>query len=77
MERNNHKVEAKDTRMCSCCSFLLKRSTSTLERCGGIESINATMLTLFFGEQATEAGSIPLSGGLEGDERNPYTEIGK
>jgi hypothetical protein len=35
------------------------------------------MLTLFFGEQATETGSILLSGGLEGDERNPYTEIGK
>jgi hypothetical protein len=33
-------------------------------------------LTLFFGEQATDASSVPLSGGLKGDNRNPYTEVG-
>jgi hypothetical protein len=33
-------------------------------------------LTLFSDEQAIEASSVPLSGGLEGDNRNPYTEVG-
>jgi hypothetical protein len=28
------------------------------------------------GEQATEASSIPLSGGLESDDQNIYTEVG-
>jgi hypothetical protein len=32
-------------------------------------------LTLFSGEQATEANSIPLSGGM-GEPRIPYTELG-
>jgi hypothetical protein len=33
-------------------------------------------LTLFSSEQATEASSLPLSGGLEGDDRNLYIELG-
>jgi hypothetical protein len=33
-------------------------------------------LTLFSGEQAMEASSLPLSGGLEGDDQNLYTELG-
>jgi hypothetical protein len=33
-------------------------------------------LTLFSGEQAMEASSLLLSGGLEGDDRNLYTEFG-
>jgi hypothetical protein len=33
-------------------------------------------LTLFSGEQATEASSFPLSGGIGGTDRNPYTEVG-
>jgi hypothetical protein len=33
-------------------------------------------LTLFSGEQATEANSFPLSGGIGGTDRNPYTEVG-
>jgi hypothetical protein len=32
-------------------------------------------LTLFFSEQAMEASLLPLSGGLEGDDQNPYTEV--
>jgi hypothetical protein len=34
------------------------------------------MLTLFFGEQATEASSVPVSNGIGGSDRNPYTEVG-
>jgi hypothetical protein len=33
-------------------------------------------LTLFSGEQATEANSFLLSGGIGGTDRNPYTEVG-
>jgi hypothetical protein len=33
-------------------------------------------LTLFSGEQSTEASSLPLSGGIGGTDRNPYTEVG-
>jgi hypothetical protein len=33
-------------------------------------------LTLFSGEQATEASSFPLSGGIGDTDRNPYTEVG-
>jgi hypothetical protein len=33
-------------------------------------------LTLFSGEQATEANSFPLSGGIRGTDQNPYTEVG-
>jgi hypothetical protein len=33
-------------------------------------------LTLFSGEEATEASSVPLSGGIGGTNRNPYTEVG-
>jgi hypothetical protein len=33
-------------------------------------------LTLFSSEQATEASSVPLSGGMGGIDRNPYTEFG-
>jgi hypothetical protein len=33
-------------------------------------------LTLFSGEQATEASSFPLSGGIGGTNRIPYTELG-
>jgi hypothetical protein len=33
-------------------------------------------LTLFSGEQATEASSFPLSGGIGGTDQNPYTEVG-
>jgi hypothetical protein len=47
-----------------------------LERCGNTESTNATKAPLFFGEQATEANSFPLSGGIGGTDRNPYTEVG-
>jgi hypothetical protein len=41
-ERNNRRVETGDTRMYSRSSFLLRGSTSTLERCGDTESSNAT-----------------------------------
>jgi hypothetical protein len=34
-------------------------------------------LTLFSSEQATEASSFPLSGGIGGIDRNPYTEVGE
>jgi hypothetical protein len=33
-------------------------------------------LTLFSSEQATEASSFPLSGGIGGTDRNSYTEVG-
>jgi hypothetical protein len=33
-------------------------------------------LTLFSGEQATEASLIPLSGGIWRTNRIPYTELG-
>jgi hypothetical protein len=33
-------------------------------------------LTLFSGEQDTEASLVPLSTGLEDDNQNPYTEVG-
>jgi hypothetical protein len=33
-------------------------------------------LTLFSGEQAMEAISFPLSGGIGGTGRKPYTEVG-
>jgi hypothetical protein len=33
-------------------------------------------LTLFSSEQAMEASSLSLSGGLEGDDRNLYIELG-
>jgi hypothetical protein len=69
-------VETEDTRIYSRSSFLLRGSTSTLERCGDTESTNAMKAHLFSGEQATEAISVPLSGGLEGDNRNAYTEVG-
>jgi hypothetical protein len=62
--------------MYSGSSFLSRGSTSTLERCGDTESTNATKLTLFSGEQATEASSFPLSDGIGGTDRNPYTEVG-
>jgi hypothetical protein len=39
-ERDNQRLETGDTRM--YCSFLLRGSTSTLERCGDMESTNAT-----------------------------------
>jgi hypothetical protein len=41
-DRNNREVETGDTRMYSRSSFLLRGSTSTLERCGDTESTNAT-----------------------------------
>jgi hypothetical protein len=41
-ERDNRRVETGDTRMYSRSSFLLRESTSTLERCGDTESANAT-----------------------------------
>jgi hypothetical protein len=47
-----------------------------LERCGDTESTKRHGLTLFSGEQATEASSFPLSGGTGGTDRNPYTEVG-
>jgi hypothetical protein len=62
--------------MYSHSSFLLRGSTSTLERCGDTESTNSTKLTLFSDEQATKASSFPLSGGIGGTDRNPYTEVG-
>jgi hypothetical protein len=62
--------------MYSRSSFLLRRSTSTLERCGDTESTNATKAHLVSGEEATEASSFPLSGGIGGTDRNPYTEVG-
>jgi hypothetical protein len=40
--RSNRKLETGDTRMYSHSSFLLRGSTSTLERCGDTESTNAT-----------------------------------
>jgi hypothetical protein len=33
-------------------------------------------LTLFSGEQATEASLFPLSGGIGGTDQNPYMEVG-
>jgi hypothetical protein len=41
-ERNNRRVKIGETRMYSRSSFLLKGSTSMLERCGDMESTNAT-----------------------------------
>jgi hypothetical protein len=40
-DRDNREVETGDTRMYSHSSFLLRRSTSTLERRGDTESTNA------------------------------------
>jgi hypothetical protein len=40
--RKDRKAEAGDTRMYSRSSFLLRGSTSTLERSGDTESTNAT-----------------------------------
>jgi hypothetical protein len=40
--KSNRRVETGDTRMYSRSSFLLKESTSTLEKCGDTESTNAT-----------------------------------
>jgi hypothetical protein len=73
--RKDRKAETGDTRMYSRSSFLL-RGRSTLERCGNTESTNATKATLFSDEQAMEANSFPLSGGIGGTDRNPYTEVG-
>jgi hypothetical protein len=33
-------------------------------------------VTLFSGEQATEASLFPLSGGIGGTDQNPYMEVG-
>jgi hypothetical protein len=33
-------------------------------------------LTLFSGEQTMEASSFPLSGGIGGTDRKPYTKVG-
>jgi hypothetical protein len=41
-ERDNRRVWTGDTRMYSRSSFLLRGSTSMLERCGDTESTNAT-----------------------------------
>jgi hypothetical protein len=40
--RKDRKAETGDTRMYSRSSFVLRGSTSTLERCGDTESTNAT-----------------------------------
>jgi hypothetical protein len=41
-DRDNREVETGDTRIYSHSSFLLRGSTSTLERCGDTEATNAT-----------------------------------
>jgi hypothetical protein len=41
-DRDNQEVETGNTRMYSRSSFLLRGSTSTLDRCGDTESTNAT-----------------------------------
>jgi hypothetical protein len=48
---------------------------STLERCGTTKDTNAQWLTLFSGEQATKVSSAPLSGALEGGNRDLYTKV--
>jgi hypothetical protein len=64
-DRDHREVETRDTMIYSRSSFLLRGSTSMLERCGDTESTNAT-----------EASSFPLNGRIGGTDRNPYMELG-
>jgi hypothetical protein len=74
--RDNRMGEANDTRMYSRSSSFL---WEVRLRWSGVATRSPPMpqrLTLFSGEQATEASSLPLSVGLEEDDQNLYTELG-
>jgi hypothetical protein len=75
-EQNNRRVETGDTRMYSRSSLFWREVHL---RWRGVAPQSPPMpqrLTLFSSKQAMEASSVPLSGGLEGDDWNPYMEVG-